>query len=195
MPALNEHAFAHGPPIEATAGMWTIQRVHLALGQRIYRFGSSTSPDLWYAGAWWLRYEDYLKIRRSAETGETSLGYAARRFLALRYEWGGNVDVLVSGIVSPPAGCLRWARSGAGPVFPETASTGGVRVASSRGRDAIVRSRPGRPLAQGRARRALGHQPTGHPVRAARIHSEPRVSVARTTLAAHTGGDPELTCR
>jgi hypothetical protein len=102
MPALNEHAFAHGPPIEATAGMWTIQRVHLALGQRIYRFGSSTSPDLWYAGAWWLRYEDYLKIRRSAETGETSLGYAARRFLALRYEWGGNVDVLVSGIVSPP---------------------------------------------------------------------------------------------
>jgi hypothetical protein len=102
MPALNHDSFLASPPADATLGMWAVQRVHLPLGQRIYRFGSTTRPDLWYAGAWWLRYEDLLKIRRAAEAGGASLGYAARRFLAVRYEWPGNVDVLASAIVSAP---------------------------------------------------------------------------------------------
>jgi hypothetical protein len=82
--------------------MWAIQRVHLPVGQRIYRFGSTTAPDLWYTGGWWMRFEDVTKVRASSEAAGISLGYAARRLLAVRYEWPGKVNVLVSAIVAGP---------------------------------------------------------------------------------------------
>lgn len=99
--ALNHDAISKHPPQAAAQGMWAIQRVHLPAGQRIYRFGSTAAPDLWYAGAWWMRYEDLTKIRAFAERSGVSLGYAARRLLAVKYEWG-NANVLLSALVAAP---------------------------------------------------------------------------------------------
>lgn len=102
MPALNHDSISKHPPQAATDGMWLVQRVHLPVGQRIYRFASTTSPDQWYAGAWWMRFEDFHRLRQRAETSNISLGYAARSFLAIRYEWRTKVNVLVSALVAAP---------------------------------------------------------------------------------------------
>ena len=101
MAALNHDFVSKHPPMEATQGMWTIQRIHVPIGQRIYRFGSTAAPNLWYAGAWWMRFEDLVKIRTFAERSKVSLGYAARRLLAIKYEWG-KANVLASALVSAP---------------------------------------------------------------------------------------------
>ena len=101
MPALNHQWLSKHPPQKAQDGIWAIQRIHLPTGQRLYRFGSTAAPELWFAGAWWMQFEEFKKIQRSAEEAGISLGYAARRFLAIKHEWG-NANVVVSAVVAEP---------------------------------------------------------------------------------------------
>jgi hypothetical protein len=101
MGALNELAFDATARFEADRGMWAVQRIHLRAAQRLYRLGSSDHPERWYTSGWWLEYEHFHTVRDYARRAKLSVGYAARRCLALMYEWG-KADVLVSALLVQP---------------------------------------------------------------------------------------------
>ena len=78
--ALNHEAFDnalerfhHGR--KAGEGMWAISKVHLRPGQFYYRFvdADRVAPPQWADGPWWVDYENYLRIRRLAEAGGSTL--------------------------------------------------------------------------------------------------------------------------
>jgi hypothetical protein len=80
--------------------------VTLAMGQVLYRFASSDTPEaMWAAGAWWLYERDFQKIveqyrlshERHGEGGLT-LGWLGRVAAAVRQGWS-KTDVLVKASV------------------------------------------------------------------------------------------------
>lgn len=108
MPAPNTRALNHIEMSDmaeldrARTGMWKEQQFHIPLQQYIYRFASQSQPTAQgYSGAWWFRFEDYRKIEAFAERSGLTLGYAARRYAALAYEWPGcNVDLVERALVT-----------------------------------------------------------------------------------------------
>jgi hypothetical protein len=74
----------------------------LRIGQKYFRFASSTSSrEAQLGGGWWVDYESFGTIRRFADEQDVTLPYAARLFLALPYVWT-RVDRLVSAILEVP---------------------------------------------------------------------------------------------
>jgi hypothetical protein len=85
-----------------TGGIINPERDHLKLGQQYYRFASSSTPyRAQVGGGWWIDYEQFIMIRDHARRYGHELGYAARLFLALPYEWT-RVDRLWSAFLKLP---------------------------------------------------------------------------------------------
>lgn len=114
--ALNAAAFApdalntakgFGPnSAESNGGIVMPVRVHLALGQRYFRFANSAMPiDRQIAGGWWIEYETFAAIVRFARE-HSEPGHAARYLLALPFAWTA-CDVLVTAILEAPLDAYR----------------------------------------------------------------------------------------
>jgi hypothetical protein len=85
-----------------TGGIMMPKPEDLQIGQRHFRFASSTSSrEAQLGGGWWVDYENFATIRRFASEQDVTLAYAARLFLALPYAWT-RVDRLVSAILEVP---------------------------------------------------------------------------------------------
>jgi hypothetical protein len=85
-----------------TGGIVMPKPADLPVGQRYYRFASSTSShSAQVGGGWWIDYENYRKIATFARDHGHALPYAARLFLALPVPWT-RVDRLVSAILQTP---------------------------------------------------------------------------------------------
>ena len=90
-----------------TGGIVSPQPVHLSVGQRYYRFASSTSSEgAQVGGGWWIEYETFRTIETFARSNGYSLGDAARLFLALPHAWT-RVDRLVSAFLKVPLKAYR----------------------------------------------------------------------------------------
>ena len=85
-----------------TGGILMPKQTDLAVGQRYYRFASSTSSRAsQVGGGWWIEYEAFKTIEQFANQHRYNLSEAARLFLALPYAWT-RVDRLVSAILEVP---------------------------------------------------------------------------------------------
>ena len=61
-----------------TGGILSPQPVHLSVGQRYYRFASSTSSEgAQIGGGWWIEFETFRTIETFARANGYSLGDAA----------------------------------------------------------------------------------------------------------------------
>lgn len=114
MRALNARAF--DDPLEhqyfkrqAGEGLWSpsVQRIHLRSGQFYYRFvdiNRTPQPD-WADGSWWVDFETFRRMREFAEIGgqeaRLTLGYCARLFLAIAYEFS-EVNGYVRALLTHP---------------------------------------------------------------------------------------------
>jgi hypothetical protein len=81
-------AFWAGSKSLAAAGLWPHQH-ELPKGIHLYRFIdlSKTPSSLGADGPWWFEYEHFQTMRTFAERNGYSLGYVARLFAAILYEW------------------------------------------------------------------------------------------------------------
>lgn len=81
--------------VETNGGIAMPRRVHVPVGQYLYRFASSNkAAHLRPLGCWWVEYEVLTKIARFAHEQESSPSAAARYFLALPWSWT-QVDRLI----------------------------------------------------------------------------------------------------
>lgn len=88
--------------VRSNGGIPVPKEIKLLVGQRYYRFASSTSSrDAQIGSGWWLTYESFRQIREFARTHGYSLSESARLHLALPYSWT-RVDRLVSAILAVP---------------------------------------------------------------------------------------------
>lgn len=88
--------------VERNGGIEPIQRVHLRLGQRYYRFADLTHADsAKFGGAWWVDFEQLHKIMEACSSRGLNLSQMARTFLAVPWEWN-RADAIVSGILKEP---------------------------------------------------------------------------------------------
>lgn len=93
----------------AKEGMSMIRPIELGVGNIIYRFYDSTrcsSPLDGASGLWWFEYEYFQKIKHFSELHGYSLGYAARLFAAILFEWS-EVDSFVACAVKKPLGAWK----------------------------------------------------------------------------------------
>jgi hypothetical protein len=89
---------------EALKGMFPAHPFTVPAGQVIYRFYDrtrATSPERGANGAWWFEFEHFQTIRHFAARHGHTLGYAARLFAAVLYEWS-EVDGFVACKVVAP---------------------------------------------------------------------------------------------
>ena len=81
---------AAGAQANAMQGMSMLRPIIVPAGAVIYRFYDSRraiTPQLGADGAWWLELEYFQSIKHFADRHGYSLGYAARLFTAILYEW------------------------------------------------------------------------------------------------------------
>jgi hypothetical protein len=89
MQTLNGH-LAQSGYAAAMQGMSMARPIVIPAGQVLYRFYDSTragSPQAGAEGAWWLEFEHFQSIKHFAARHGYALGYAARLFAAILYEW------------------------------------------------------------------------------------------------------------
>ena len=89
---------------EAAKGLWPCEHMihpHTVL----YRFVDTTrtSPEAGADGAWWFEYEHFQTIKHFASRQGYSLGYSARLFAAILYEWSEVNAVVRAEAVAPLA--------------------------------------------------------------------------------------------
>ena len=78
-----------------TGGMLSPQRVELAPGAAIYRFGGAGRPaEQIAAGAWWVERAEFEKLLSFAQTHEVGLGLAVRLLCLVPPEWS-DISLLV----------------------------------------------------------------------------------------------------
>lgn len=72
----------------AAKGLWPREH-EIAKGTVLYRFVDTTraADRVGADGPWWFEYEHFQTIKHFAERHGHSLGYAARLFAAILYEW------------------------------------------------------------------------------------------------------------
>ena len=94
-------------PVETNGGIQMPRRVHVTMGQYLYRFASSATPaPLRAQGCWWIEYEVLTKIARFAREQDSTPRDAARYFLALPWSWT-QVDRLLRARVNAPIDASR----------------------------------------------------------------------------------------
>lgn len=89
MRTLNE-SFVSDGRTKAMQGMSMVRPVVIPAGQVIYRFYDSTraaTPQSGADGGWWFEFESFQSIKHFAARNGYTLGYAARLFAAVLYEW------------------------------------------------------------------------------------------------------------
>ena len=99
----NQAHIAAGQP-KAREGLSMMRPFPLAQGQVLYRFYDSRracKPEDGADGPWWLEYEHYQSVKHFALRHGYPLGYAARLFAAILYEWS-EVNALVRCEVRKP---------------------------------------------------------------------------------------------
>jgi hypothetical protein len=109
MPAANQEFFASSR-IEASKGLWPHEH-SVAASTVLYRFvdTSRTPPETGADGPWWFEYEHYQSIKHFGLRHGYSLGYSARLFAAILYEWS-EVNAVVRAEVSVPL--ISWKGKG-----------------------------------------------------------------------------------
>jgi hypothetical protein len=95
----------------AAQGIWPRQSV-VTRYTKLYRFiDLSKAPSLLAAdGPWWFEYEYFQKIKHFADQHGYSLGYCARMFAAILYEWSEVNAVVRAEVTSGPL--LVWKGKG-----------------------------------------------------------------------------------
>jgi hypothetical protein len=91
------HAHVSAGQLKAREGLSMMRPVELPAGQVLYRFYDSNSartPEDGANGPWWLEYEHFQSVKHFALRHGYPLGYAARLFAAILYEWS-EVNALV----------------------------------------------------------------------------------------------------
>ena len=101
MPAANE-AFLSPTYAEALKGLWA-REYEIPVGAVLYRFINTGSAALSTAadGPWWFEYEHFQTMKHFAGRHGFSLGYSARLFAAILYEWS-EVNAYVRAEVRVP---------------------------------------------------------------------------------------------
>lgn len=101
MKAINDDLLTTGHGA-ASKGMWP-RRFEIAPGTVLYRFVDlqRASPRHAADGPWWFEYEQFQSIKMFAQRHGYSLGYAARLFSAILYEWS-EVNAVVRASVKAP---------------------------------------------------------------------------------------------
>jgi hypothetical protein len=101
MPAANQEFFASSWK-EASKGLWP-REYSIAAHTVLYRFidTTRTTPQEGADGPWWFEYEHFQTIKHFARQYEYSLGYSARLFAAILYEWS-EVNAFVRAEVTAP---------------------------------------------------------------------------------------------
>lgn len=101
MAAINEDLFAAGRA-DAAKGLWP-HRHEIAQGTVLYRFIDlhRAAPAQAADGPWWFEFEHFQAIRHFAARHGYSLGYAARLFAAILYEWS-EVNAVVRAAAKAP---------------------------------------------------------------------------------------------
>lgn len=101
MPAANEHFLAPSRA-EASKGLWP-HEYSLGAQTILYRFidTTRTTPEAGADGPWWFEFEHFQSIKHFALRYGHSLGYTARLFAAILYEWS-EVDAVVRAEVTVP---------------------------------------------------------------------------------------------
>ncbi|HWD91214.1 MAG TPA: hypothetical protein VG938_02580 [Verrucomicrobiae bacterium] len=94
--ALNE-SFMQAGEKKANDGLQNIVRTNLYPGLRVYRFGSTKRPDLYFTSPWWLGFSPFEALKRYAKTKGISLFSAAEQCLAI--DPGHKVNILHETIV------------------------------------------------------------------------------------------------
>ncbi len=97
----NDPYFA-GSRRHAAEGLWP-REYDVAEGTVLYRFVDATrcTPARGADGAWWLEYEHFQAVKHFASRHGYSLGYAARLFAAILYDWS-EVNCVVRARVDKP---------------------------------------------------------------------------------------------
>ena len=92
---------------EATKGLWP-HEYPVNAGTVLYRFidTSRSAPLVGADGPWWFEFEHFQSIKHFALRYGYSLGYAARLFAAILYEWS-EVNAVVRAEVSVPLVTLK----------------------------------------------------------------------------------------
>lgn len=101
MPAANEQLL-HSCFSEASKGLWP-RHYAIHAGTVLYRFIDTTrsAPTLGADGPWWFEFEHFQSIKHFALRHGYSVGYSARLFAAILYEWS-EVNAVVRAEVIVP---------------------------------------------------------------------------------------------
>ena len=109
MPAANQE-FLASTRNEAAKGLWPYEHP-VAVSTVLYRFidTSRTTPEIGADGPWWFEYEHFQTIKHFGMRHGYSLGYSARLFAAILYEWS-EVNAVLRAEVSVPL--IAWKGKG-----------------------------------------------------------------------------------
>lgn len=87
---------------EAEKGLWPHEH-SIAAGTVLYRFIDTTRspPQVGADGPWWFEFEHFQSIRHFSMRHGYSLGYSARLFAAILYEWSEANAVVRAEVIAP----------------------------------------------------------------------------------------------
>jgi hypothetical protein len=103
MQRFSNSAYWSGSHQHAAKGLWP-RETEIAQGTILYRFiDLSKSPSVIGAdGPWWFEYEYYQTMKVFSERHGYSLGYCARIFAAILYEWSEVNAVVRAEVIDGP---------------------------------------------------------------------------------------------
>jgi hypothetical protein len=104
----NEHYIPRSYALAKT-GLWP-HEVSIPTGTRLYRFVDFAKGPAAADGSWWFEYEHYQSIMMFAQRNGHPVGYTARLFAAILYEWGEVNAVVCAEVVKGPL--MAWKGEG-----------------------------------------------------------------------------------
>lgn len=98
MKALNETYMKAGY-LKAMEGMQNLTPITLTPGLRIYRFGNTSRPELYFTGPWWVGFSPFEALKQYSASRGVSLPSVARQCLAIDRGFSARLDVLVTAVL------------------------------------------------------------------------------------------------